>query len=207
MVAKRWTVCFTALLGACAIAACGSSGTPVTRTITVVHTITSPPSTNTGTTATNTGTSTTAQTSACVAADLTPSFLGTNGAAGTIAIGFALKNTSSAPCHTYGWPGVEFLSSTGVGLATNAVRTSSDMLGSTPPSEITLKPGQEASFRMVASDFSQSANTSCPNASELQIIAPDDTATMVVAISVGIPACGKATVSPLMAGSAAWTTP
>jgi hypothetical protein len=166
----------------------GSTGTTTTGT------------TTTGTTTTGSG----SQTAACVAADLTPSFLGTNGAAGTIAVGFALKNTSSAPCHTYGWPGVEFLSSSGSALPTDAVRTTTDMLGATPASEITLQPGQKASFRLIASQFAENSNTSCATATALQIIAPDDSATFNATISGGIPACGKATLSPLMVGTSAW---
>ncbi len=54
---------------------------------------------------------------ACTASDLTPTFLGSNGAAGTIVLGFALKNTGSTTCHTYGWPGVELLSASGGGAA------------------------------------------------------------------------------------------
>ncbi|HTW13458.1 MAG TPA: DUF4232 domain-containing protein [Solirubrobacteraceae bacterium] len=215
-----------ALIGCCAIAACGSSNNTsdqntggLTSTVTVTQTVTTPPPTNTATQATTTATNTTATTTttttgtgtgtttapdataACVAADLTPSFLGTNGAAGTIAVGFALKNTSSAPCHTYGWPGVQLVSSTGAALTTNYTRTSSDILGSTPADDITLAPGQEASFRFVASGFGAS---DCANATTMAIIAPDDTTQMSVTMSGGLPACGKATLSPLMKGTSAW---
>lgn len=214
----------------CVIAACGGSSTAsdqtaggqaktVTlpqRTVTVTRpqqtaSVTTPTTTTgtttTGTTTTGTTTSTTGSGSGeCVAADLQPSFLGTNGAAGTIAVGFALTNSSSSTCTTYGWPGVLLLSSTATALPTDAVRTSSDMLGSTPATDITLKPGQEASFRLIASDFASGSTASCPNATALQIIAPNDTATLKVAISGGIPACGRATLSPLMVGATAWPT-
>jgi len=225
-----------ALVCVCLIAACGSSSTTSdqtggggTKTVTrpgVTVTVTTPiqtitsvtsPTTTTGTgTGTTTGTNgtgtgaTTTSTGAgsgeCVAADLRPSFLGTNGAAGTIAVGFALTNSSPSTCTTYGWPGVQFLSSTGAALPTDATRTSSDMLGSTPATDITLAPGQEASFRLIASDFSSGTTTSCANATDLQIIAPNDSATLKVRISGGIPACGHATLSPLMVGTSAWPT-
>jgi hypothetical protein len=222
------------VVGACVVAACGASSTTSdhtggqpAKTVTIVETQTvgletagSPPlttpsstpsTTTTTTTGTQTGTTTTATTTtpvagtaACVAADLRGSFLGTNGAAGTIAVGFALKNTSSAACHTYGWPGVLLLSSTGAALPTDAVRTSSDMLGTTAPTDIVLAPGQEASFRVIASDFAEGGGASCANATILQVIPPDDTATLKINISGGIPACGKATLSPLMTGTSAW---
>ncbi len=197
---------------------------------TIVETITAPTQTQTTTTGTTTtgtttsgttttGTSTTGTTGGssippsagggsteCVAADLKPSFLGTNGAAGTIAVGFALTNVSSSTCTTYGWPGVLLLSSTDQALPTDAVRSSSDLLGATPAANISLAPGQKASFRIIASDFASGSTASCPSATALQIIAPNDTATLKVTISGGIPACGRATLSPMMVGTTAWPT-
>jgi hypothetical protein len=229
MFSPRLSLGSAVVIGCCVIAACGASTTSdqtggkaetvtrpaVTVTVTNPRTVTgvTSPTTTTGTTTTTTtGTTTTGTTTTggasdeCVAADLKPSFLGTNGAAGTIAVGFALTNSSSSTCTTYGWPGVLLLSSADAALPTNAVRTSSDMLGATPATTITLKPGQEVSFRLIASDFASGSTSSCPNASDLQIIPPDDSATLKVAISGGIPACGRATLSPLMAGTSAWPT-
>lgn len=210
-----------AMLAALLVAACGGASNTADnagggqRTITINHTVTVPASTTTtarttttrtgamsDTTATKTTTTQRALGAACTASDLTPTYLGSNGAAGTIVLGFALKNTGSADCHTYGWPGVEFLSASGQALATNATRTTGDVVGSTPASVLTLEPGQEASFRMVASDIAVGGGN-CPTASALQIIAPDDTATMKVSVP-GIAACGKATVSPMMAGESAF---
>ena len=182
-----------------------ATGTTTTGTTTTGTTTTGTTTTGTSTDTTTTATSPTntlAGLPECVAADLTPSFLGTNGAAGTIAVGFALKNTSGSSCSTYGWPGVEFLDSGGTGLSTNYVRTSSDIFGSTPAKVISLASGQQASFRLIASDFA--ASSSCSNATALQIIAPNDTATMSVPLSGGVPACGRETLSPMMAGTSAW---
>jgi Protein of unknown function (DUF4232) len=209
------------VVGACLIAGCGGSsaasdqtGGGSTKTVTQpakTVTVTTPTqttasvTTTTGTTTTGTTTTAGGGSGECVAADLRPSFLGTNGAAGTIAVGFALTNSSSSACTTYGWPGVLLLSSTDAALPTDAVRTTSDLLGSTPATDITLQPGQQASFRLIASDFA-SGSTTCTTATALQIIAPNDTATLKAAISGGIPACGRATLSPLMVGTSAWPT-
>jgi Protein of unknown function (DUF4232) len=205
-----------AVIAALVVAACGGSnntsdqtggGSQVTVTKTVIQTA-STPSRNTGTgpqtntTATKTSTTSAAVGNACTASDLTPSYLGSNGAAGTIVLGFALKNTGSTTCHTYGWPGVQFLSSSGAGLATHTTRTTGDVVGSTPAAVLTLAPGDEASFRMVTSDMGAGGG-SCPTASALQIYAPDDTVTMKVAVP-GVAACGKATLSPMMAGASAF---
>ncbi|HET9094725.1 MAG TPA: DUF4232 domain-containing protein [Solirubrobacteraceae bacterium] len=223
---RRLTVRTAAAAALCAVglAACGGSRSAADRTgghpggsvTTVTRTITQPVGTQTQTqtqTATDTGpqTDTTATKTSttpgavgtpCTAADLTPSYLGSNGATGTIVLGFAVKNTGSTPCHTYGWPGVAFLSSTGAQLPTHATRTSGDVVGSTPANVLTLAPGQTASFRMVTSDMATGGGT-CPTAAALQIIAPDDTATMKVPVP-SIAACGKGTVSPLLPGTSAF---
>lgn len=208
-------VAAAALIATLAVVACGKSSKTADdtgsgqQTVTVVHTqtVTTPGTTSTRsgltpTTATKTATTPQALGNACTAADLTPEYLGSNGAAGTIELDFALKNTGSGACHTYGWPGVQFLSSSGMALSTNATRTSTDIAGQTPASVLTLNPGDEASFRLIAQDFA-SGGGNCPNATELQIIAPDDTATMKVAITGGVPACGHATLSPMQPGTSA----
>ena len=199
------------------LSACGGSNNASHHTggtvTTVTQTVTQPASTpSTGTTgtgpqtdtrATKTSTTPAALGVACNASDLTPSYLGSNGAAGTIVLGFALKNTGTTTCHTYGWPGVQFLSAAGAALTTNATRTSGDVLGSTPAAVLTLEPGDEASFRIVASDMATGGG-SCPTAHALQIYAPNDTTTVKVPVP-GIAACGKATLSPMMPGASAFS--
>lgn len=205
-------VATAAVIGTLVVVACGgSSNTSDNRvTVTVTRTVTTPPSVTTTTapltptTATKTTTTAIAAGTACTASDLTPTYLGSNGAAGTIELGFGLKNTGSTTCHTYGWPGVELLSSDGVGLPTNATRTTTDVLGDTPANALTLKPGEQASFRLIATDFAAGGGN-CDNASQLQIYAPDDTITMKVAITGGVPACGRATLSPMMPGTSAFS--
>jgi len=144
--------------------------------------------------------------SACTAADLTPAFLNSNGATGHVVIAFTLKNTGSGACDTYGFPGVQFLSKSGAPLATDATRTTTDFAGHVPERQLTLAPGQEASFRIVTDDVA-SSQSACVNAYGLQIIAPDDTATMRASMPQPISVCnGKATVSPLAAGTSASST-
>ena len=201
-----------AVLCAGVVAACGSSNAsdntgPTVTTVTKIITTTAPTTTTgtgpqTDTTATNTSTTPGTVGAACSASDLTPSYLGSNGAAGTIVLGFALKNTGTRTCHTYGWPGVEFLSSSGAALPTGSTRTTGDVVGSTPANPLTLAPGQEASFRMVTSDMGP-GGSSCPTASALQIFAPDDTVKMKLSLG-GVAACGKTTLSPLLPGDSAF---
>jgi hypothetical protein len=200
---------------AAVVAACGgSSASTVTHdvTVTVAQTVTqtvtttTPASTVTSTTTTpaSTTTTTTQQAGgvpACTAAQLTPVFLGSNGATGHVVLSFALRNRSGAPCHTYGWPGVQFLGTGGAKVATSAERTTSDLLGSSPARPLTVLAGQEVSFRIVVADMGGGGGSQgCSTATALAIIAPDDTATMVVKLSAAVTECGQATLSPLLAG-------
>jgi hypothetical protein len=204
-----------AVIGALVVVACGGSNNTSDNagggqsTVTITTTVTSPPPSSTtstapltSTTATKTTTTAFASGTACVASELTPMFLGSNGAAGTVVLGFALKNTGTKTCHTYGWPGVAFLSAGGNALPTNATRTTGDVVGSTPAGVLKLKPGEQASFRIVASDIGSNGG-SCPTARQLQIYAPDDTVTMKVSLP-GVAACGKATLSPMLPGTSAF---
>ncbi|HWD85092.1 MAG TPA: DUF4232 domain-containing protein [Solirubrobacteraceae bacterium] len=208
---------------ALAVAGCGGSNSAATTSHKQASTGSgqaATASTSATTTQTATTTSTTAQTttttsnsggvpvagSACTAADLTPVFLNSNGATGHVVMAFVLKNTGSASCHTYGYPGVAFLSKSGALLTTDATRTTIDFAGHLSESAITLAPGQEASFRMVTSDVG-SSQSDCANAYGLQVIAPDDSATMKTSMPEAISFCdGKATVSPLVAGTGASST-
>jgi hypothetical protein len=203
------------------LSACGGSGT----TANVAHKHSSSgsgqgagqtagaPGTTTATSAPTTTASTSATTastggaavsgSVCTAAELTPGFAGSNGATGHVVLVFTLLNRSATGCRTYGYPGVEFLTSSGSPITTNATRTTLDFAGHIAETEITLAPGKEASFRLITSDVAGGAGA-CVTAHGLQIIAPDDTTPMRVTMPTGISLCnGQATVSPLAPGTAA----
>jgi len=198
-----------ASLAAVALGACGSSSgstsTPASRTTTSTETTTAPPTTTSTGPPTSTSTTTAAgSTPACVASMLALSFLGGEGATGHIELGFALRNTSSGSCHTYGYPGVLFLNKNGQGLTTVTTRTTHDFFGSLPIAVLTVAPGAEVSFRLGTSDVTGSG-PSCATATGLQVIAPDDTATLKTALSPSTFECGTVTVSPLQPGTSAFT--
>ncbi len=191
-----------------------STGSGAAQTASTPATTTSSPPTTTATTSTaTTSTSTTAasggaglSSSACTAANLTPAFLNSNGATGHVVIAFVLKNTGSSTCHTYGFPGVEFLTKSGAPITTNATRTTTDFAGHLSEVEVTVPPASEASFRLVTSDVASSQSV-CQTAWGLQIYAPDDTTPMKTTMPVGISVCnGTATVSPVVAGTGASST-
>jgi len=196
-------------LAALTLAACGSSSgstsTPASDPTTSTQTTTAPPTTTSTGPPTSTSTTTAAgSTPACVASMLALSFLGGEGATGHIELGFALRNTSSGSCHTYGYPGVLFLNKNGQGLTTVTTRTTHDFFGSLPIAVLTVAPGAEVSFRLGTSDVTGSG-PSCATATGLQVIAPDDTATLKTALSPSTFECGTVTVSPLQPGTSAFT--
>jgi hypothetical protein len=199
------------LLAALAIAGCGGSATTVsTRTVASSSTssATSTTPVTPGPTASSTS-DTTAPTNAsgrraCIAAGLALSFLGGQGATGHGELGFVLRNTSAAGCHTYGYPGVQFLARSGAPLPTASTRTTHDFFGSTPLAALVVAPGASVSFRLGVTHGAGSS-AGCTTAYGLQVIPPDDTATLHVSIPQGAYECGTATVSPLRPGTTAFT--
>lgn len=198
-----------ALLGAAIVAGCGSSSPSVTQAARATTT-----TTVTQTVASGTGSATTSSTSApataggmCRAADLALSFLGGAGATGHGELGFALRNTSTASCATGGYPGVLLLSRSGAPLPTTPTHTTEDFFGTTTLRALTVAPGQTVSFRLgVSHAGSSGSDAGCTTADGLQVIAPNDTATMRVRIpGAGAAECGgSVTVSPLQPGTTAF---
>jgi hypothetical protein len=98
---------------------------------------------------------------------------------------------------------VQFLDSAGGALPTIPTRTTQDFFGSVPKTELTLAPGAVASFRLGVTHGAAST-TGCTTAYGLQVIPPDDTATLRTAIPNGAYECQTATVSPLAQGTSAF---
>jgi hypothetical protein len=140
---------------------------------------------------------------ACRAGDLSLSFLGQQGGMGHGEIGFALRNRSGASCHTYGYPGILFLDRHGASLPTIPHHTTRDFFGSGPATRLVIAPGASASFRL---DVGHGVATpaGCATAYGLQVIPPDDTATLRTTIPNGAYECRDANVSPLRAGASAY---
>jgi len=118
-------------------------------------------------------------------------------------IGFKLRNTGSAGCRTYGYPGILFLNRRGGALPTIPHHTTNDFFGSTPAVALVIAPGQSASFRLDVGHGVATAN-GCATAYGLQVIPPNDTATLRTTIPNGSYECRDANVSPLQAGASAY---
>ena len=214
------------LLCAGAIAGCGSGsatdttsstgggGTgPTTTTVTRTTTETNPAGSSTAGASTSSTASPTSSTAAalsgspCRAADLALSFIGGQGATGHGELGFALRNTSQSSCHTYGYPGVQFLALSGKPLPTTPTHTTDDFFGHTALRRLVVGPGDTVSFRLGVSHVGTGGSSAgCTTADGLQVIAPDDTATLRTQIpSGGAAECGgTVTVSPLQPGTTAF---
>ena len=176
------------------------SATATTATSSAAVTTTA--SQSTGAPAASGGASVGASADQCTASGLSLSFLGGQGATGHGELGFALKNTGST-CNTGGYPGIQFLAKDGAALPTTPQHTTSDFFGSLPLKPLSLGPGQTASFRLGVSHGGGS-DAGCATAYGLQVIAPDDTATLQVQIPNGASECGATTVSPLQPGGSAY---
>jgi hypothetical protein len=208
MTLRRIMSLAAASLAASALAACGSKTTVVTDTgggSTSTGTGAAQSSTSASvTTSTAAGTTTTGGVPACTAAMLRLAFLGGQGATGHGELGFSLTNTSGHSCHTYGYPGILFLDASGRSLPTVPTRTTRDFFGKTPAVALTVAPDKAVSFRLGVT-HGASSTTGCTTAHGLQVIPPDDTATLRTEIGNGGGyECRTATVSPVRPGASAY---
>jgi hypothetical protein len=140
----------------------------------------------------------------CRAADLSLSFLGGQGATGHGELGFSLRNTGNVACTTIGYPGIQFLDKGGGDLPTTPDHTTQDFFGSVPKLPLTVVPGATVSFRLGVTHGAAST-TGCATAYGLQVIPPNDTATLRTTIPNGEYECQTATVSPLAPGTSAYS--
>ena len=140
----------------------------------------------------------------CRASGLALSYLGGQGATGHGELGFALRNTTQSSCRTGGYPGIQFLDRSGGALPTTpTTHTTSDFFGTLPLAPLTVAPGASFSFRLGVSHGGGSG-AGCTTAYGLQVIPPNDTATLRVDIPGGASECGATTVSPVQPGTSAF---
>lgn len=185
------------------LAACGGSSKSTTTPAVPPSTTGAPATSTASTVTTRQAPIPTSGTPLCTASRLALSFIGQQGATGHGEIAFALRNTSSGSCHTFGYPGVLFLGRTGQPLPTSSMRTTHDFAGVVPEQQLTVAPGASVSFRLFVTHGINST-VGCTTAYGLQAIAPDDTATLRTSIPGGAYECRTATVSPLQPGTSAY---
>jgi Protein of unknown function (DUF4232) len=139
----------------------------------------------------------------CKASGLSLTYLGGQGATGHGELGFALRNTTQSSCTTGGYPGIQFLDRSGGALPTTPTHTTSDFFGTLPLKPVAVAPGSSFSFRLGVS-HGGGTGAGCTTTYGLQVIPPNDTATLRVGIPGGASECGATTVSPVQPGTTAF---
>ena len=114
-----------------------------------------------------------------------------------------MRNTGSSTCHTFGYPGVLFLDKAGQPLPTVPTHTTHDFFGDAPEIGINVAPGDSVSFRLGVT-HGINGTQGCATAYGLQVIPPNDTATLRTTIPGGAFECRTVTVSPVRPGNAAY---
>lgn len=104
-----------------------------------------------------------------------------------------MTNTGSAPCSTYGYPGLLLVSTSGAALTTTVVRGGGLAFENIAPGEVVLAPGDTAYFNIGFSDV-QTATTTCSSSRTIEVTPPTNTAHATVSAGLGIYACDNGTL-------------
>jgi hypothetical protein len=127
----------------------------------------------------------------CHTAGLSLSLQSSEGAAGTIFDTFRFVNNLPVPCTFEGFVGARLLDSLNNPLRTQVVR-GGDFLTNLPgPALFTVPAGGSAYFTLSWSDVPIGNETTCPRATQLAVIPPDELAPLIV----------PATLAPCNAGT------
>jgi hypothetical protein len=139
--------------------------------------------------------------------DLHGSVEGTEGAAGTVEITFALKNTSPSSCVMWGYPGGLLLGSDGSPITTVVKRGGDLSFLDISVSTVHVPAGGSAYFNLGYSTVPTAGETTCPKSSSFEITPPNDTQQLVVPVAMEACDGGAVSVSPVFgAGSPATST-
>ena len=134
----------------------------------------------------------------CANGDLTMAVGRSRAAAGHVGVALIFRNVSRAACSLFGYPGVAGLDSQGR-QAVQATRTTNGYLGGTYVTRtVVVPPGASASALVEGTDV-PSGSQSCVTYSALQVIAPGQTRSQVLRVSV--PGCPSIQVHPVVRGA------
>jgi hypothetical protein len=138
----------------------------------------------------------------CAPSQLRLTVVSHQGATGHLAAVFAFTNSSSTPCHLFGYPGAQMVSSAGGALKTVVIRGGGFFPDSARrPSTVVIQPGSSARFSFEWTDANEFGGSpaSCPRADRLHVTPPNDYST--ISVSVGrfdfAPCGGRITASPV----------
>ncbi len=141
----------------------------------------------------------------CPTASLLISFVGSEGAAGTIVDSFRMANTGSSACTLYGFVGMLMLDASGHALSTRVVRNGGIFSTQAGPSRFLLQPATAATFQAAWSDVPHGSEGPCPEAARLEVTPPDEYDHRVLPVSGwSLAPCGggEIDVTPIRAAGA-----
>jgi hypothetical protein len=128
----------------------------------------------------------------CHTAGLSLALQGSEGAAGTIVDTLRFVNRLPVPCTFFGFVGARMLDPHNNPVPTHVVR-GGDVLANLPgPATVTVPAGSAADFTLSWSDVPVGNETTCPRATQLAVIPPDEVAPLMVPVTLA--PCGYGTV-------------
>jgi hypothetical protein len=128
----------------------------------------------------------------CHTAGLSLNVVGSEGAAGTIMDTFRFTNNLAVPCTFFGFVGAGLRDAQDNPLPTTVIR-GGDFLTNLPgPSVVTVPAGGSADFTLSWSDVPVGGETTCPAATQLAVIPPDEFVPLLVAVNLA--PCNSGTV-------------
>jgi hypothetical protein len=136
---------------------------------------------------------------------VTTTLLGSQGAAGTFELTFALRNTSTVSCPMDGYPGAQLVDASGTQLPTHVVSGGSLQFTDFAPADVVLGAGDSAYFNLAYSDVPTATETTCPTAAQIEITPPHAVDHDVVPVHITVCAAGTLTVSPVFSSSSPQT--
>lgn len=138
---------------------------------------------------------------ACAAKDLVATVAGSQGAAGTFEVTFALRNNTTTACPMNGFPGAQLLDSSGGQLPTHVVRGGNFPFTNLAPAPVILLGGATAYFNVAYSDVPTGSATSCPTAAQIEVTPPNAVDHDVVPVQLVVCGAGTLTVSPVFSST------
>jgi hypothetical protein len=181
--------------GALVLAGCSSPKQSATTT-------TAPTTSNTSSATTTVPATTTTTVPGCTGANYTVKVLGTEGAAGTNEVTFGLRNTSSATCTLFGYPGIQLLGPGDAAMATDEVEGGGQSFTDFARANVSVGPGATAYFTIGYSDVTTGTESTCPRTAAVQVIPPNTTTPLIVSGQYTVCGAGTVNVSPVFgAGS------
>lgn len=124
----------------------------------------------------------------CHPAGLTLELAGSDAGAGNVVATFRFRNELAVACTFYGYVGAQLLAADRQPLPTRVVRGSGFLAREPGPTLVRVPPGGTAGFHAHWGQVEVGGETSCPVASALAVIPPDEYAPLVVPVTIR--ACG-----------------